>query len=141
MVKNTKKVGGFSQEERGAMKERILELRANKKDGEAAVIAKIEAMPKPDRALAKRIHEIIKENAPTLTPKTWYGMPAYADRDGKVVCFFQPASKFKYRYSTLGFQEDARLDEGHMWPNSYAIMKLTDKEEAKIASLVKKAVR
>lgn len=140
MAKNTKKVEGFSDEERDAMKERILEIKANKADPEKALLAKIEEMPEPDRAIAKRIHEIIKENAPELSPKTWYGMPAYADKDGKVVCFFQSADKFKYRYATLGFNDTANLDEGDMWPTSFALKKLTDSEEAKITALVKKAV-
>jgi uncharacterized protein YdhG (YjbR/CyaY superfamily) len=133
-------VKGFSDEERAAMKERILELRADKKDGEKAVQAKIEAMPEPDRSMAKRIHEIVKENAPELSPKTWYGMPAYANKDGKVICFFTAASKFNSRYATLGFNDDANLDEGSMWPVSFGLKKLTASEEAKIAALVKKAV-
>lgn len=130
----------FSDEERAAMKERILELRADKADGEKAVLAKIAEMPEPDRAMAKRLRTLILQSAPVLSPKTWYGMPAYANKDGKVVCFFQAASKFKYRYATLGFQEDANLDEGHMWPTSFALKELTSAEEAKIIALVKKAV-
>lgn len=143
----TKKAEGFSEEERAAMKARALELKAeersqkNKAAGEKILLAAIDAMPEPDRSMAKRIHEIIKATAPTLFPKTWYGMPAYANKDGKVVCFFQAASKFKYRYATLGFQEDAHLDDGAMWPTSFAIKKLTASEEAKIVTLLKKAVR
>ncbi|MDP2671783.1 MAG: DUF1801 domain-containing protein [bacterium] len=140
MTANKKKTKGFSDEERDAMKERTLELRANKADGESAVLAKIAEMPEPDRAMANRIHTVIKESAPELSPKTWYGMPAYANNDGKVVCFFTAASKFKSRYATLGFNDTAKLDEGHMWPTSFAITKLTDAEEAEITALVKKAV-
>ena len=137
---------GFSAEERVAMKERARELKAEerwKKDraaGEHDVLAKIAEMPEPDRAMAKRIHAIVKASAPALSPKTWYGMPAYA-KDGKIVCFFTPASKFKTRYATFGFNEDANLDEGAMWPTSFALTKLTAAEEKKIAKLVKKAVR
>ncbi len=136
----------FSDDERAAMKERALELAAearvnkNRAEGEKAVLAAIAKMPEPDRSMAKRIHEIVKATAPDLFPKTWYGMPAYANHDGKVVCFFQAASKFKYRYATLGFQEDAHLDEGSMWPTSFALKKLTAAEETKIGALVKKAV-
>ena len=143
---NKKKVEGFTEEERAAMKERALELKAeeraskNKAAGEKILLAAIAKMPEPDRSMAKRIHEIVKATAPNLFPKTWYGMPAYANKDGKVVCFFQAASKFKYRYATLGFQEDAHLDEGAIWPTSFALMKLTAVEESKIAALVKKAV-
>lgn len=128
----------FSNDERAAMKERALELRAD--NGEKAVLGAIAKMPEPDRFMAKRIHNIVKATAPGLFPKTWYGMPAYANGDGKVVCFFQAASKFNYRYATFGFQEDAHLDEGAMWPTSFAIKKLTAAEEAKITALVKKAV-
>ncbi|OGG04855.1 hypothetical protein A2Z33_06145 [Candidatus Gottesmanbacteria bacterium RBG_16_52_11] len=141
-----KKITGFTDEERAAMRERARELAAearsnkNRAQGENDVLAAIAKMPEPDRALAKRLHAIIKATAPALLPKTWYGMPAYANKDGKVVCFFQAASKFKYRYATLGFQEDAHLDDGDMWPSSYALKKLTSTEEAKIAALVKKAV-
>jgi uncharacterized protein YdhG (YjbR/CyaY superfamily) len=136
---------GFTAEERAAMKERARELkaeaRANKDRaaGESAVLANIAEMPAPDRAMAKRLHAIIKASAPALSPKTWYGMPAYA-RDGKVVCFFQSASKFKSRYATFGFSDEANLDEGAMWPTSYALKELTAAEEAKIGALVKKAV-
>jgi uncharacterized protein YdhG (YjbR/CyaY superfamily) len=134
---------GFTPEERAAMKERARELKAeqNKAAGESDLLAKIAEMPKGDRALAKRIHEIVKATAPSLSPKTWYGMPAYADDNGKVVCFFQSAAKFKSRYATFGFNEAANLDQGAMWPTSFAVKELTPKEEAKIAALVKKAVR
>lgn len=134
------KAKSFTDEEKAAMKERAEELRANKGDGEGAVLAKIAQMPERDRTMAKRLHEIIKTSAPTLIPKTWYGMPAYANKDGKVVCFFQSAAKFKYRYATLGFNDTATLDEGAMWPTSFALMKLTDTEEKKIVALLKKAV-
>jgi uncharacterized protein YdhG (YjbR/CyaY superfamily) len=131
---------GFTAEERAAMKERARELKAGAgKDGEADVLAKIAEMPEPDRAMAKRIHALIKSSAPTLSPKTWYGMPAYANKDGEVVCFFQSASKFKSRYSTLGFSDKAKLDEGAMWPASFAVKELGAAEEAKIAALVRKA--
>lgn len=129
----------FTDEERAAMQERALELKADKADGEKAVLSKIAEMPEADRAMAKRIHAIIKASAPTLLPKTWYGMPAYANRDGKVICFFQSAHKFKARYATFGFNDEAKLDEGAMWPTSFALKKLTDSEEAKISALVKKA--
>jgi uncharacterized protein YdhG (YjbR/CyaY superfamily) len=138
---------GFTGEERVAMKERAQELkaaarpgpRADKADGESAVLAKIDEMPKPDRAIAKRLHAIIKASAPALTPRLWYGMPAYA-KDGKVVCFFQSAHKFKSRYATFGFNDEANLDEGFMWPTAFAVKELTAAEEARIAALVKKAV-
>jgi uncharacterized protein YdhG (YjbR/CyaY superfamily) len=134
---------GFTAEERAAMKERVQELKAQtrggKTDGESAVLAKIAEMPEPDRAMAERLHAIIKQSAPDLSPKTWYGMPAYA-KDGKVVCFFQSADKFNARYATLGFNDAANLDEGAMWPTSFALKQLTDAEEAKIGALVKKAV-
>ncbi|RIH89298.1 iron chaperone [Calidithermus roseus] len=130
---------GFTAEERAAMKERAKELKAGKADGESAVLAKIAEMPEPDRSMALRLHAIIKASAPSLTPKTWYGMPAYA-KDGKVVCFFTPASKFNTRYATLGFNDSAHLDEGAMWPTSFALKELTAAEEARIAALVKKAV-
>ena len=131
---------GFSDEERAAMKERAQELMVNKADGENAVLAKIAAMQGPDRALGERLHAIIKASAPALSPKTWYGMPAYANKDGKVVCFFQSAQKFKTRYATFGFSDAANLDQGAMWPTTFALTKLTAAEEAKIAALVKKAV-
>ena len=138
---------GWTDEERGAMKERAKELkaaarrgpRADKADGESAVLARIAEMPEPDRALAERLHAIIKASAPALSPKTWYGMPAYA-KDGKVVCFFQNAQKFKTRYATLGFSDSANLDEGTMWPTAFALTELTAADEARIGALVKKAV-
>lgn len=138
MPKPTKTSRTFSDAEKAAMRERALELR-DSADGERTVLAAFAKMPEPDRSLAKRLHAIVKANAPQLTPKTWYGMPAYAKKDGKVVCFFQNASKFKYRYSTLGFQDAANLDDGMMWPTSYALKKLTLSDEKKIAALVKKA--
>ncbi|MGA2595524.1 MAG: DUF1801 domain-containing protein [Bryobacteraceae bacterium] len=142
-----KKRTGFTDEERAAMKERVEELKADagrgrrteKADGEGDVLAKIAALPPPDRALAERLHAIVKANGPVLSPKTWYGMPAYS-KDGNVVCFFQSAQKFKTRYATLGFSDKANLDEGHMWPTAFALEELTAAEEAKIAALVKKAV-
>ena len=141
---NTKS-NGFTAEERAAMKERAKELKAEaraKKDkaaGEADVLAKIAEMPKADRAMAKRIHAIVKSNGPDLWPRTWYGMPAYA-KEGKVLCYFQSADKFKSRYATFGFNDVANLDQGAMWPTSFALTKLTAADEAKIAALVKKAV-
>jgi uncharacterized protein YdhG (YjbR/CyaY superfamily) len=136
-----KKSKRFTDEERAAMKERAQELKAeaDKADGESAVLAKIAEMPGPDRAMAKRLHAIVKASAPALSPRTWYGMPAYA-KDGKVVCFFQSAHKFKSRYATFGFNDSANLDKGAMWPTSFALKKLTAAEEAKIGALVKKAV-
>jgi uncharacterized protein YdhG (YjbR/CyaY superfamily) len=133
---------GFTAEERAAMRERTRELKAEaeKADGEAALLEKIEEMKGSDREIGERLHEIIKASAPDLAPKTWYGMPAYA-RDGKVVCFFQSAAKFKSRYLTLGFSDQANLDDGAMWPTSFAVKTLTPAEEKKIAALVKKAVR
>jgi uncharacterized protein YdhG (YjbR/CyaY superfamily) len=131
---------GFSDEERAAMKERAQELMVDKADGEGAALAKIAAMQEPDRAMGERLHAIIKASAPALSPKTWYGMPAYANKDGKVVCFFQSGQKFKTRYATFGFSDAANLDEGAMWPTAFALTKLTAAEEAKIAALVKKAV-
>ncbi len=141
-----KEVKGFTDEERAAMKERARELKAearankDKAAGESAVLAKIAEMPEPDRVMAERLHAIIKASAPALSPKTWYGMPAYADKDGRVVCYFTPASKFNSRYATFGFNDAANLDEGAMWPTSFALKALTAAEEAKIAALVKKAV-
>jgi len=135
----------FTDEERGAMKERAKELKSearadkDKADGESAVLAKIAEMPEPERAMAERLHAVIKASAPALSPKTWYGMPAYA-RDGKVVCFFQSAQKFKTRYATLGFSDEANLDEGAMWPTAFALTELTAADEARIGALVKKAV-
>jgi uncharacterized protein YdhG (YjbR/CyaY superfamily) len=137
-----KKSKGFTAEERAAMKERAKELKAeaDKADGESAVLAKIAEMPRADRALAKRLHAIVKASAPALSPKTWYGMPAYANKDGKVVCYFTPASKFKERYATFGFNAAANLDDGNMWPTSFALKELTAADEARIGALVKKAV-
>lgn len=137
-----KKSKGFTDEEKAAMKERAQELKAakNKADGEGDVLAKIAALPEPDRSMAKRLHAIIKASTPTLSPKTWYGMPAYANKDGKVVCFFQSAQKFNTRYATLGFSDTANLDEGVMWPTAFALKELTAAEEARISALVKKAV-
>jgi uncharacterized protein YdhG (YjbR/CyaY superfamily) len=137
---------GFTDDEKAAMKERAKELkassrrgaRADKTDGESEVLAKIAEMAGTDRVLAKRLHEIIKATAPDLSPRTWYGMPAYA-KDGNVVCFFQDAAKFKARYATLGFSDKAHLDDGAMWPTSYALTELTSADEARIAALVKKA--
>jgi hypothetical protein len=142
-----KKSQRFTDEERAAMEERAKELkaearrgpRANKADGERDVLAKIAEMPEPDRTLGERLHAIIKASAPALSPRLWYGMPAYA-RDGKVVCFFQSAEKFKTRYATLGFMQEANLDEGAMWPTAFALKALTAAEEATISALVKKAV-
>jgi uncharacterized protein YdhG (YjbR/CyaY superfamily) len=138
---------GFADVERAAMKERAQELKAEarrgpgagKADGENDVMAKIAAMPEPDRAMASRLHAIIKASAPALSPKTWYGMPAYA-KDGKVVCFFQSAQKFKSRYATLGFTDEAHLDDGMIWPTAFALRALTAAEEARVAALVTKAV-
>ena len=138
---------GLTDEERAAMKERVQELkaaarrgpRADKADGESAVLAKIAEMPEPDRAMGERLHAVIKASAPALSPRLWYGMPAYA-KDGKVVCFFQSAHKFNTRYATLGFSDAANLDDGAMWPTSFALKELTAAEEARIVALVKKAV-
>jgi hypothetical protein len=132
-----KKSKGFTDEERLAMKERIQELKGA--DGESAVLAKIAAMPEPDRAMGKRLHAIIKASAPALSPRLWYGMPAYA-KEGEVVCFFQNAQKFKTRYSTLGFSDKAKLDEGAMWPTGFALKELTGIEEARIGALVQRAI-
>ena len=138
---SAKKSKGFTAEERAAMKERAREQKAEaqRADGERAVLAKIAEMAEPDRAMAKRLHEIVKASAPALSPKTWYGMPAYA-KEGKVVCFFQSAHRFKSRYATFGFNDAANLDEGAMWPTSFALTELTGTEEARISALVKKAV-
>jgi uncharacterized protein YdhG (YjbR/CyaY superfamily) len=139
--KSAKKSAVFSPEERAAMKEYVKEKKAGASgNDEKAVLEKIAAMPAPDRAMAERIHAIVKASAPELTSRLWYGMPAYA-RDGAVVCFFQDARKFKTRYGTLGFSDKAKLDDGNMWPSTYALMKLTASEEAKIGELVKKAAR
>lgn len=145
-ISKPKKSQGFTDEEKAAMKERAKELKAeerirkNKAEGEKAVLEAIAEMPEPDRSMAARVHEIIKASAPSLSPKTWYGMPAYASQDGKVICFFQNPQKFKARYATLGFNDTATLDEGDMWPTAYAVDKLTPTVEAKIAALVKQAV-
>src|SRR5881392_2984210 len=145
--KSGKSVKGFTDEERAAMKERVQEMkaearrgpRAKQADGESDVLAKIAAMPKPDRAMAERLHAIIKASAPALSPRTWYGMPAYA-KDDQVVCFFQSAHKFKARYATFGFSDKANLDEGTVWPVAFALKELTAAAEARIGALVKKAV-
>jgi uncharacterized protein YdhG (YjbR/CyaY superfamily) len=140
-----KAVKGFTDEERAAMKERARELKAearanrNQAEGESDVLAKIAEMPEPERTMAKRLHAIVKASAPALSPKTWYGMPAYA-KDGKVVCFFQSAKKFSTRYASFGFSDEANLDEGALWPVTFALKELTAAEEAKIGALVKKAV-
>jgi uncharacterized protein YdhG (YjbR/CyaY superfamily) len=138
---SAKKSEGFTAEERAAMRERAKELKAEarKADGERAVLAKIAEMRGSDRAMAERLHEIVKASAPVLSPKTWYGMPAYANKDGKVVCFFQSAEKFDARYATLGFSDKANLDEGAMWPTSFALKELGAAEETKIGALVRKA--
>ncbi len=144
---NNKKSKGFTVEEKAAMRNRAQELKAearankNKAEGESAVLAAIAAMQEPDRAMAKRLHAIIKASAPALLAKTWYGMPAYANKDGKVVCFFQSAQKFNTRYATLGFSDTANLDEGALWPVAFALKELTAAEEARISALVKKAAR
>jgi uncharacterized protein YdhG (YjbR/CyaY superfamily) len=139
--KTAKASAGFTADEKAAIREHARELKATgeKADEEATVLAKIAEMKEPDRSMAERIHTLIKTNAPTLSPKTWYGMPAYA-RDGQTVCFFQSATKFKTRYATLGFSDKAHLDDGTFWPNAYALMELTPAVEARIVALVKKAV-
>jgi uncharacterized protein YdhG (YjbR/CyaY superfamily) len=141
VMMSANKSKGFTAEERAAMKERAKEQKAEaqKVDGERAVLAKIAEMQGPDRTMAERLHEIVKANAPELSPRTWYGMPAYA-KDGKVVCFFQSAQKFNTRYATFSFSDRANLDEGAMWPTSFALKELTAAEEARIGALVKKAV-
>jgi hypothetical protein len=144
-AKSTRVIGkafkGFTDEERAAMKARVQEMKAaaDKADGESALLAKVAEMPGPDRAMGKRLHAIIKASAPALSPRLWYGMPAYA-KDSKVVCFFQSAQKFKTRYATFGFSDAANLDEGAMWPTAFALTTLTAADEARIAALVKKAV-
>jgi uncharacterized protein YdhG (YjbR/CyaY superfamily) len=140
--KSTTKSQTFSAEERAAMRERAAELKAEarKADGEKALLAKVKEMPQADRMMAERLHDLVKANAPDLSPKTWYGMPAYADKDGKVVIYFQSADKFDSRYATFGFNDTANLDDGAMWPTSFALKKLTAADEKKIATLVKKAV-
>ena len=141
-----KKASGFTNEEKAAMRNRAQELRAearvkkNKEEGESDVLARIAELPSPERDIAMRLHEIIKVSAPVLSPKTWYGMPAYANKDGKIVCFFQSAHKFNTRYATLGFMDTANLDEGAMWPTSFALTELTQASEARISALVKQAV-
>ena len=141
-----KRSKAFTAEERAAMQERARELKAearanqNRAAGETDLLAKVAEMPEADRVMAERIHAVITASAPGLSPKTWYGMPAYANEDGKIVCFFQAADKFKARYATFGFNDDAHLDEGSMWPTAWALTKLTDADEAKIGALVKKAV-
>ncbi len=145
-TKKGKTSHGFTAEEKAAMKNRARELKAeerankNREEGESAALAAIAEMQEPDRSMAGRIHAIIKDSAPSLSPKTWYGMPAYANQDGKIICFFQTAQKFKTRYSTLGFNDSANLDQGAMWPVAYALKNLTDAEESRIAELVRKAV-
>lgn len=141
-TKKSAKAKGFSADEKAAMKERAKELKAEaaKADGESALLAKVAEMPESDRVMAERIHEIVKATAPDLMPKTWYGMPAYANKDGKIICFFTAAAKFGARYATFGFNEDAKLDDGEMWATSFALKKLGATEEAKITALVKKAV-
>jgi uncharacterized protein YdhG (YjbR/CyaY superfamily) len=141
-----KSATGFTDEERAAMKARAQELKAearaskDKAEGETALLAKIAEMPEPDRTMAERLHAIVKANAPDLSPKTWYGMPAYANKDGKIVCFFQSAQKFNARYATFGFNDTANLDEGNLWPVAFALKALTAADEARIGALVKKAV-
>ena len=144
--KSAKKSKGFTDEEKAAMKNRAQELKAeerankNRAEGESAALAAIAAMQEPDRSMAQRIHEIVQASAPDLLPKTWYGMPAYANQDGKVVCFFQTAQKFNTRYSTFGFNDSANLDDGSMWPVAFALKELTAADEKKIGALVKKSV-
>jgi len=138
-TETSKKPQAFTEEERGAIRDRVQEMKAGKGEGESTVLAKIAEMREPDRSMAKRLHTIIRESAPALSPRLWYGMPAYA-KDDKVVCFFQAAAKFKTRYATFGFSDKANLDEGAMWPTGFALKALTAAEEARIAALVKKAV-
>lgn len=135
--KDRKATGGFTKEEREAMRERAREAKST--GGESDVLAAIARMPEPDRGMATRLHEVVKASAPRLVPKTWYGMPAYADSEGKVVCFFRNASKFKDRYATFGFNDRAKLDDGNMWPTAFALTRLTAAEEKRIAALVRKA--
>ena len=146
MKTKSKKTDGFTDAEKAAMQERAKELKAEKQgkkkaDGESDLLAKIAEMPEPDRGMATQLHEIMKANAPGLSPKTWYGMPAYANEEGKVVCFFQSAAKFNARYATFGFQDTANLDDGNFWPTSFALKELTDSVEAKIIALVQQAVK
>ena len=146
ITESIKTSAGFTDEEKAAMQERAKELKRearaskNRAEGESDLLAKIAEMPEPDRVMAQRLHAIIKANAPALSPKTWYGMPAYANQDGKIVCFFQSAQKFNARYATFGFNDTANLDDGAMWPTSFALKELTTADEARIAALVKKAV-
>ena len=146
MKTKSKKTDGFTDAEKAAMQERAKELKAEKQgkkkaDGESDLLAKIAEMPEPDRGMATQLHEIMKANAPSLSPKTWYGMPAYANEEGKVVCFFQSAAKFNARYATFGFQDTANLDDGNFWPTSFALKELTNSVEAKIIALVQQAVK
>ena len=146
MKTKSKKTDGFTDAEKAAMQERAKELKAEKQgkkkaDGESDLLAKIAEMPEPDRGMATQLHEIMKANASGLSPKTWYGMPAYANEEGKVVCFFQSAAKFNARYATFGFQDTANLDDGNFWPTSFALKELTDSVEAKIIALVQQAVK
>ena len=146
MKTKSKKTDGFTDAEKAAMQERAKELKAEKQgkkkaDGESDLLAKVAEMPEPDRGMATQLHEIMKANAPGLSPKTWYGMPAYANEEGKVVCFFQSAAKFNARYATFGFQDTANLDDGNFWPTSFALKELTDSVEAKIIALVQQAVK
>ena len=142
-LKSAKTSKGFTAEEKAAMKERAAELKAEaaKADGEKTLLAKVAEMKGNDRTMAKKIHAIVKASAPDLSPKTWYGMPAYANKDGKIVCFFQSAEKFNSRYATFGFSDEANLDKGEMWPTSFAVRKLSAADEKKISALVKQAVR
>ncbi len=137
--KPKQKSNAFTDEERAAMKERAKELKANKADGEGSVLAKLAEMSEPDRSMGERLHAIIKANAPSLSPKLWYGMPSYATKEGKIVCFFQAAQKFNARYATLGFNDTAKLDEGTLWPVAFALKELTAEDEVRIGELVKKA--
>ena len=130
---------GFTEEERSAMRDRIRELKAGKPDGETEVLAKIASMPKPDRAIGGRLHAVIRATAPALAPRLWYGMPAYS-KDGEIVCFFQAADKFKARYATLGFSDEAKLDDGAMWPTAFALKAMTAVEEGRVAALLKRAL-
>jgi uncharacterized protein YdhG (YjbR/CyaY superfamily) len=139
MAKN-KKTESFTDEERAAMAERVKELRGGPVLGEKPVLDKIATMQEPDRSIAKRIHELVKETAPELKPRTWYGMPAYTNKEGKVICFFQSGKQYQSRYCTFGFQDSAKLDEGNMWPTGFALEKLTPTEEKQIADLVRKAI-
>lgn len=142
-AKNTNTTGAktFTDEERKAMQERALELKADKKNGLTALLAKIDEMTGSDKIIAKRIHELVTEHAPELKPKTWYGMPAYANKDGKVVCFYQAAGKFETRYATFGFSDSAKIDEGDMWTTTFGISKMTEAVEKKLTQLIKKAIQ